>query len=260
MHSENDKLNLVLDLDETLVHTLAIKLNNLEKIKDFSCNSNLLLQYQDDDFRYIAFYRPYLFDFIKNMSQYYNLFIYTHGSKQYCTIIVNMIVALLEHNPFKHVQYRSENIPTFKYISVLSIDPHKTIIIDDCPYVWNHGQQNIFSIKKFFGPECSEYLNDNELKILEIELHDIIATYKKNKNVHISQLVQLKNDKYMNKQTFNLHDEVDNELSSYINNRNNDKEKDDEIESDLFGNDGRSSTLTHNDLMIERQSREHLSW
>jgi len=190
MDNNKKKLNLVLDLDQTLIHTDITPMRMMKNNIDYS---HLLVQFQDGAQVYTVYFRPYVFEFIKNMSEHYNLYVYTNGTKQYCSIVVNMLVTLLNFNPFVKIQHR-ETESTIKYLTKLDIQMHNTIIIDDLPTIWDHGVQNIFAIKRFFG-KIEE--PENELNILEKKLINIIKAHEQNEHIDIPKLVQQKNENYI---------------------------------------------------------------
>jgi len=87
---------MYLDLDETLISTAGDSTKNLDKIK--------------------IKLRPYLNDFLENMSQYYNLIVFTAASWDYAKKVVEKIDPYKKY--IKHVFHRENCVCTkdFKFI------------------------------------------------------------------------------------------------------------------------------------------------
>lgn len=99
---------LVLDLDETLIHV-----NESKELE----------------------IRPYCREFLQNVSQYYELVIFTSAEKFYADIILNELDPeqdLIKHRLYKdHTKYKNDAY--LKDLDNLGRDLSKTIIVDDQP-------------------------------------------------------------------------------------------------------------------------------
>lgn len=153
------KLNLVLDMDETLIHSFYIT----EEIKDFEKDKLFLCGFKNDCRTYYVYFRPGLFEFLIEVEKYFNLYIYTFGVKIYADIIVNAIGNKLGKNIFTQV-YTRENFYNEKKLLFNPSNDSNTIILDDNVKIW-HKTKNVIQIKAYYGPEEKEYYLDTELSI-----------------------------------------------------------------------------------------------
>ena len=143
------KYTLVLDLDETIVH--YIKYKNSEYIQ----------------------VRPYLDDFIKELSQFYEIIIFTASFKSYADLAINGI------DPEKKIKYRLYRQHTTKIgntfikdLAKLGRDLKKVIIIDNCSDNYSLQPKNGINVIDFVGNEDDDILF--HLK------KDLINLHKKN--------------------------------------------------------------------------------
>lgn len=191
-----EKLNLILDLDETLIHTIETK--NKKDIEKYIFCSNLLLHYVYNETHLITFYRDNLFDFLKTMSTKFNLYVYTNGIKSYADRIICMINCQMGYNVFCDYKCRKGPLPENKFItSFFGLNPQNTIIIDDHHEIWPDDSDNQIIIKQFMGPvidDDSAVIDDDELSKLTIlltELHNKYI-YDPNKLAHYIHLMKFK--------------------------------------------------------------------
>ena len=143
------KYSLVLDLDETIVH--YIKYKNSEYVQ----------------------VRPYLDDFIKELSDYYEIIIFTASYQNYADLAINGI------DIDKRIKYRLYRQHTMKIgntiikdLSKLGRDLKKIIIIDNCSENYSLQPKNGINLIDFTG-------NNNDDILLYLK-KDLIDLYKKN--------------------------------------------------------------------------------
>ena len=143
------KYSLILDLDETIVH--YIKYNNSEYVQ----------------------VRPYLDDFIKELSDYYEIIIFTASYQNYADLAINGI------DIDKRIKYRLYRQHTMKIgntiikdLSKLGRDLKKIIIIDNCSENYSLQPKNGINLIDFTG-------NNNDDILLYLK-KDLIDLYKKN--------------------------------------------------------------------------------
>lgn len=196
-----NKNKLILDLDETLIHTIVA--TNYEEICKYSTQIGLLfsyseMQHRDNPFiKYtiFVFERPYMREFLIKMYNLYDIYIYTNGTHIYAKRILSMIECSLGFNPFIEYYTRQEIYPN--YIKSLRningyteghIHSNNTIIIDDTAEVWPEHQNNLIVIKKWYGPKINGYEYDIELyNLIYILTH--INTNIIIKNMKITDLI-----------------------------------------------------------------------
>ena len=164
--NEKYKYTLVLDLDETLVHYV-----------------------EDEESAYIQV-RPGTEDFILDLSNYYEIVIFTAALKNYADIVIDSI------DPNKKIIYRLYRNYTikvgdinFKDLSKLGRDLKKVIIIDNNSSNFGLQPKNGLKIKDFEGDE-----NDEELDYLKEDLIQLYNYHPDDVRVYIPD-IQKKMDK-----------------------------------------------------------------
>ena len=107
----NYKYSLVVDLDETLIYSFLLNGENTYLI------------------------RPYCFEFLNEMSTYYEIVVFTAGTKEYADKILNQIdknKSWIKYRLYReHLTFDDEELSIFKDLSKLGRDLSKTIIIDN---------------------------------------------------------------------------------------------------------------------------------
>lgn len=160
MYSEiaSSRILLVLDLDETLIYATE---DPLERQPDFRCGP------------YHVYRRPYLDDFLRTMSRYFQLAVWTSGTDDYAAAIANRILPV-DLDAFRFVWGRSrctyrwqeaqEDFIYEKRLQKLKKRGYRLermLLLDDsrekCAY--NYG--NAVYVRPWFGDEA-----DQELKLL----------------------------------------------------------------------------------------------
>lgn len=165
------KLNLVLDIDETLVsaHILYYPKHQNE-LKQWK---NIL--YTLDDPLLVVFSRPHLIEFIKVIKEYYNIYFYTHGYILHYDNVINSIRKEIAFDVVDHICRKDWQTPVVdKSLENLKLSNNNTIIIDDNTFAWEEKyRHNIINIPPFFvniyDKKCRDDLCDDYLLVL-IEL------------------------------------------------------------------------------------------
>jgi TFIIF-interacting CTD phosphatase-like protein len=171
------KFTLVLDLDETLVHSIIT--TDIKKINTLKTMNNLLLHYIDNDNHIFVFYRPYMLQFLREMSKYFNICVFTNGVKAYADIIVTMINTITSYTYISRWYSRTGEYPFYKYIYMIdNVDTEDVLIIDDNGEIWKDDYKNVIKIKQFYGPEDENYIFDDELFNLTQIISEIMESKK----------------------------------------------------------------------------------
>lgn len=130
--NSNKNYTLVLDMDETLIHFVV----------DNSSEGRLL-------------YRPYLFDFLNQVSQLYEVVVYTASRKEYADIILNLIEFKIGHKVFDYRLYREhttlDNGSFIKDLSRLGRDLSRVVIVDNLAKSFEYQKRNGVLISTFVG-------------------------------------------------------------------------------------------------------------
>jgi len=157
---------LILDLDETLIHTTST-----DDIK----NCDARFAYSDPhQNKYIVYLklRPFLFEFLNEMSKKYEIIIYTATHPLYADRILNFI----EHKQkyFAYRLYRNHCIAVnegkvYKSIDFLMTnrDPKEVVFVDNCVKSLTMNLKNSVPIKSYYGEQSdcelfylANYLNE----------------------------------------------------------------------------------------------------
>ena len=167
------KFSLVLDLDQTIIHTITT--TDPEVVKENCVKEHMLLHfvYQcvPTNVHFIVFFRPYVFDFLEKMSRVYDIYVYTNAVHAYATKIVGAInsslgACIIQRYYSRPPDTTSDYIPKFLR-NVESIKSCDTIIIDDRIDVWCEDLTNVIQIRKFEGPSMkTDYTKDTDLVMM----------------------------------------------------------------------------------------------
>ena len=163
---------LVLDLDETLIH--------------FSINA------QNEGH---LFFRPYLFNFLNAVSEYYELIIFTAGLKEYAKIVLDLIENRMGKKIFDYRLYREHTEPNdegifIKDLSKIGRNLQKIIIVDNTKENYELQNDNGIEIKSYYGFDSKKMdlmedniILDNDKCLLELEKILIKIAEEKPKNL-----------------------------------------------------------------------------
>ena len=143
------KFTLVLDMDETLVHFFFTHMNGM------------------------FFVRPYCFDFLNELNNYYEIVTFTAGIKDYADNILNLLD--INDNIIKYRLYRSHvtsaPFSSYKDLKLLGRDLKKIIIIDNLRENFRLQPDNGLFIKTWTSD-----VNDTQFKDL-LNILKCIAVY-----------------------------------------------------------------------------------
>ena len=162
----SERLLLILDLDETLVHA---RTSALERPADFRL------------FGYHIYRRPYLSEFLQKCSELFELAVWSSASDDYVREVVQQIFpepeilrfvwgrsrATLRRNfnpDYAHASYDPDHLyylKQLKKVKKLGWDLEKMLIVDDSPEKCRKNYGNAIYPLPFEGDE-----NDNELELL----------------------------------------------------------------------------------------------
>lgn len=168
--SETEKILLILDLDETLIHATETKLGI------------------ESDFQYAEYYvykRPNLIEFLTEMNRYFKLAVWSSADDTYVNDVVESIKPT--EIEFEFVWARSRCTPRHDYeldkyvrekrlkkIKKQGFRLEKSLIVDDSPEKTRDNFGNAIYILPFEGDQ-----NDNELNLLS----EFLKTIKDSENV-----------------------------------------------------------------------------
>ena len=192
IYTINKKL-LLLDLDETLVHSEfrdSTNYKSLDKMKENSKCYNRAFSYVENNYKYYfdIYFRPFLFDFLHEIKNYFDLAIFTASSKGYADTVINYIDPNNEF--FKFRLYRDACVPIQKYIYIKDLriiknyDPMNIILMDNSLYSFINQPSNGMLIYSFYSNH-----KDNQL----IHAKNFLIKY-----IYPSKDVRIEIDKWFN--------------------------------------------------------------
>ncbi|ESQ51107.1 hypothetical protein EUTSA_v10023181mg [Eutrema salsugineum] len=144
---KHKKLHLVLDLDNTLVHSVNIsKLSDAEKYLIEEAGSDLKNNLQTYHGRFIKI-RPFVNEFLEEANKLFNMYVYTKCTFRYGQAVARMI------DPNKiyfgdRVITRKES-PNRKTLDLVLADERGILIVDDSLVVWPDHKQNLLQITRY---------------------------------------------------------------------------------------------------------------
>ena len=150
--NKSQKKTLVLDLDETLIHS---------SMTPFPNRTNVVLEIELGPEKYTIYsiIRPFVEEFLNEMSLYFDIILFTASLEQYSKPLLKFID---KNKVIKHV-YNREYCKYyegyfFKDLSIINRDYRDLIIIDNNPVSYLFNKENGIPIKSWFDDP-----NDNEL-------------------------------------------------------------------------------------------------
>ena len=159
---------LLIDLDETLIHSEFRNQQNFEQLESCMKSSKCIVKtfsFTDESFTYIldVYFRPYLKTFLKEVSEYFDLAIFTAATKIYADTILDYIDQKNEFFQFR--LYREACIPIQNkvYIKDLRIikdyDPSNVILMDNSLYSFMNQPSNGMLVNSF-------YMNHKDIQLI----------------------------------------------------------------------------------------------
>ncbi|KAL0478961.1 hypothetical protein AKO1_007875 [Acrasis kona] len=162
---KSDRHTLVLDLDETLVHSSLEIQKQYDRLLHVEMDGNLFDVYVK--------FRPYLFQFLQEVSKLYEIIVFTSSIESYADKLLDILDP--EKCIFHHRIFRDACIQHGRYfiknLDVLNRDLSRTIIVDDSPRSYFYHKSNGIHIKGYFGDSPS----DNELEKLVPLLRHLLS-------------------------------------------------------------------------------------
>lgn len=159
-------INIVLDLDETLIHTLSITKSfstNLSKMADF--------HFEIDGQHFWVNKRPGLDLFLDFIFKYFQVGIWTAADKEYATQICKKVLTYEQVKKIKFIYSRNfchldqnENPPMFTkplaklYELYPDFNHQNTLMIDNAPHVMKYNPHNGVYIPDFMSENHDEVL------------------------------------------------------------------------------------------------------
>lgn len=158
--SSQKKNHIILDLDETLIHSVTL---NEENIKKYSCPSYKEFNIRTMGNSFIVIQRPFLQEFLDFLFDNFLVSVWTASSELYCDIIVSNYILTKKNRKLKYILNSSnckDSIKTYGNEKDLNLLTevyklqnlnHKVFLIDDKIDNVKHQKNNAILVKKFLG-------------------------------------------------------------------------------------------------------------
>ena len=157
--SPSTKKLLILDLDETLVHSefMAGDWSEVQNtMREISTCEIRTIEYIDDNSKYTMdiYIRPYLDAFLSNLNKVYDMAIFSAGLQNYVDVVISLIDPDNKYFKFKLYRDSCVNIKDQIYIKDLRIiqnfTPEKVILMDNSLYSFLNQPSNGMLVNSFF--------------------------------------------------------------------------------------------------------------
>lgn len=180
MSRVEEKLNVVLDLDNTLLCAVPFEYISSETYKTYSQKLKYKDFYFDGKPMYRIYLRPHLEDFLDYLFDEFNVSVFTNAEKDYADFVVKNIIFDKSTQPRKldfvfyryHSNIAMQNYGKMKDLRIIwemahiyYFFPANTVIIDDLNLVKNSNYFNCLAIRPFelLSDSIENSLKDNSL-------------------------------------------------------------------------------------------------
>jgi len=159
--SQSPKKTLILDLDETLVHS------TLKPVNNHHLTVKVLIE--DVDCTFYVIKRPHVDYFIEKVSEWYDVVIFTASMQQYADPLLDQ---LDQNRLFKKRLFRDSCLEKdgnfIKDLTMIDQDLTSTVIIDNSPIAYSNNLENAVPIDNWMGDNPSDDSLLNLLPFLEV--------------------------------------------------------------------------------------------
>lgn len=153
--TKHQRKTLILDLDETLIHSLS-KTNRMSTahMVEVRLNSNLATLYY-------VYKRPFCDEFLRLVSNWFDVYIFTASAKEYADPVINW---LERDRPYFAKRFYRDNCTLrqgagyIKDLSVVGVELSKVILVDNSPISYSLNYENAIDIEGWIDDPT-----DNEL-------------------------------------------------------------------------------------------------
>lgn len=164
---KREKLNIVMDLDETMINSHLLR--GFDDKSSINLPPEHLIEFSSGGFTFVIVMRPYLKEFLKQISQNYNIYCYSHGQYQYVKVILDLIDPEKQYINrdiiFKNElpgQVKQDTTKGLANLQFSEEELRKTLIMDDIRPIWDTDQGKVIPSKKY--APLKEYMEKQKLK------------------------------------------------------------------------------------------------
>ncbi|ORZ09582.1 NLI interacting factor-like phosphatase-domain-containing protein [Absidia repens] len=153
---------LVLDLDETLVHSVQLGGANQFPVHATIQRKQIEVQSEKQSILYIVYKRPHTDFFLKTISQWYKVVIFTASMAEYADPVIDWLEQ--DDNMIMQRYFRQSCVSKsgnyLKDISIAESDLSKVCLIDNSPIAYELHQENGIPISTWINAPNDECLLD----------------------------------------------------------------------------------------------------
>ncbi|EFA81955.1 dullard-like phosphatase domain containing protein [Heterostelium album PN500] len=155
------KKTLILDLDETLVHSTLAPVNH------HHLTVNVVVE--DVECTFYVIKRPHVDYFIEKVAEWYNVVVFTASMKEYADPLLNKLDPnrLMKKRYFRESCLEKEG-NYVKDLSLIQQDLATTIIVDNSPIAYSNNIENALPIDNWMGDNPSDQSLLTLLPFLEV--------------------------------------------------------------------------------------------
>ena len=141
------KKTLILDLDETLVHSSfkPINYNNISHKPDIL----LKINFRENIHNVYVLKRPYVYEFLKEMNKIYNIIIFTASVKEYANPLLDILDSeqVIKQRLFREDCCVGPNRKFVKDLKIINMNLKDLILVDNNPISYSYNKNNGLPIK-----------------------------------------------------------------------------------------------------------------
>eukprot|EP00803_Ostreobium_quekettii_P008034 evm.model.scf_1145EXC.6 EVM.evm.TU.scf_1145EXC.6 scf_1145EXC:29722-31548(-) len=174
---QDRKLNLVLDLDHTLLNTVVVADVSEEQTRlvrkwmdreeaEEGRGQRRTLHHLPKSGIYTKL-RPFVFEFLERVRHLYHLYIYTMGDREYCTDMARLLDPSGELFYGRLISRNDSSSNGVKSLDVVLATACASLIVDDTQGVWPEHQSNLLRIERYlFFPSSVSQFGSSSLSLL----------------------------------------------------------------------------------------------
>lgn len=159
------KKTLILDLDETLIHA------DIDNIYP-DCDFQIEIELNQIKALIKIILRPYLYDLLEYASEFFNIIVFTAGTKDYADKIIDYIdpnKKYIKNRLYRDSCFEFHNFYIKDLNLISDIDLKQVIIVDNCIFSFMKNLRNGILVTSFYNNK-----SDDELRSLCIYLKDFL--------------------------------------------------------------------------------------
>jgi len=181
---QNGKLRLVLDMDETLLHSIKTQITHPQILSSIPPDTFTRFSFSlSQNSVFTVFLRPHLGQFLQRVSKHYEIYIYTNGTDRYAKTIYHYLQRIYPSCNIQAIFTKAAHVRTTgkKQLHKMLCKRSMSLIVDDRPEVWcDNDSENIIPISPFtcqiddfVNPHSSVYEDQELLSLGEylVRLH-----------------------------------------------------------------------------------------